>query len=363
MLTIMIVASRYMDMGNNATDLRLEWLQYIEREIVNNSDLISLPKLQIILLLIYDRKAKGNLTSVYFLVAIASRIAYGLGLNSSNERIPFLNQECRRRLMWCIYSQDRLLSSESSLYKPLCERESLQIQMPSNEHHFLFEIECATGLLEDVSNSPSSEVTSGLGSSAYLIRILSLRCHQKDTLQQAGNLNSQNLSHFQQELNHFGANLPSYLRNNERALFTQANTPDNPTFVMVQSWWHSTFCELFERYACTSTTGTVENTDITLDLVRFCEDELERYAMALNRYWQQAYRLSKTSFLHWDIVPIVLHNANLLLFLLQKNGSSSDQLIEIRQGIEFDLELLSGLGKWSEYAYAVVSSLIRHLRL
>ncbi|KAJ5093299.1 hypothetical protein N7456_009160 [Penicillium angulare] len=75
------------------------WCDEAEYAVMRDLNVLSIPRLQIILILIYDRMALGKLATVWHLVSMASRIAYGLKLNHPTEKVPFTNQECRRRLM------------------------------------------------------------------------------------------------------------------------------------------------------------------------------------------------------------------------------------------------------------------------
>jgi hypothetical protein len=100
-------ASRFMDLssaqqGDNGFSPSA-LLDEAEQNILRDMKHTTIPKLQILLILLYDRTMSGGLSTVWYLTALASRTAFGLKPNHPVERIPFTNQECRRRLMWCTY--------------------------------------------------------------------------------------------------------------------------------------------------------------------------------------------------------------------------------------------------------------------
>ncbi|KAH8890686.1 hypothetical protein GQ53DRAFT_170587 [Thozetella sp. PMI_491] len=66
--TIAAVASRFIGRSGHASPPGFRrWIEEVQREIVCDLEVVSLPKLQILLLLIYDHIASGNVTTVWYL--------------------------------------------------------------------------------------------------------------------------------------------------------------------------------------------------------------------------------------------------------------------------------------------------------
>ncbi|KAJ3519530.1 hypothetical protein NM208_g14092 [Fusarium decemcellulare] len=73
--TVAGVASRYMDLAHGPAK---DWLEETERSILADWSLISIPKLQMLLLLIFNRIMAAELPAAWFLMSMAARIAHGL---------------------------------------------------------------------------------------------------------------------------------------------------------------------------------------------------------------------------------------------------------------------------------------------
>ncbi|KAL1896088.1 hypothetical protein Sste5346_004827 [Sporothrix stenoceras] len=100
----------------------------------------------------------GLFGSAWMLSSMATRAALALGLNrenhslyrhqqnstvTTNATIPFSEQETRRRLFWACYCLDRMMSTGLSDLTML-RAEHISLQLPCEEHHYLYGTSCWT---------------------------------------------------------------------------------------------------------------------------------------------------------------------------------------------------------------------------
>lgn len=355
------VASRFMNVAGGSTSPARAWVDDIQREITGDLETISLPKLQIILILIYDRLAAGKLTTVWYLTSLASRIAYGLRLNHPTDAIPFMNQECRRRLMWCTYVLDRLSTYGGLDYPHLCPRESVHVQLPCNPNSFDNERECKTGSLRDLAGGATIH---NVGDSAYLIRILDIRDRIDQYLH--GDATSSPVEQgvnspfwsFREELTEFSNSLPADLRNTDKAMYIKANTSEANTYIMLQTWWHVCYCKLFDGSAVTGNLAShfaVSGTAAPRDVESYCRSELSRYVMSLNRFWRSMHAFTRSFFVtDWLIAPCVWENTMFLLRLWEESPSLLGSSDSVRAALLLNLDLLRSLKEISPYVESFV---------
>ncbi|KAH8892792.1 hypothetical protein GQ53DRAFT_763917 [Thozetella sp. PMI_491] len=297
------------------------WLEEAEREVLRDIDSISIPKLQILLLLTFDCTAKGRLSAVWYLSSLASRIAYALKLNYPTDAVVFTNQECRRRLMWCTYLLDKMIEGAGSPYPPLCPSDSIHLQLPCNSRLFELELDCDTDSLNDMASNNLQHVTN-LGVTAYLIRILDLRNQiqqyltserAKSGVQLPWSVESP-LWIFKQQLTNFEDQLPAEMQNTERALYLRIHTPVADVYTMVHTWLHTTACELFGGVLRDvfpilhedPNNDAPESEDSSYIMSQppefrsFCMAEIAKHFTTLNQFWSQMHSvqtLSKRFFL------------------------------------------------------------------
>lgn len=393
LLVVAGVASRFTDLkslGSSAPGG--EWVDEAEREIVGNLDLISIPKLQILLLLVYDRIASGKLAAVWSLLALASRIAHGLKLNMPTQAIPFTNQECRRRMMWCVYAMDKLTNSGSptGFYPSLCPRESMHVQLPCDERSFALEFECETHFLSELERKTFHNA-SNLGVSAYLIRALDLRDQMlvyfstlnNDAIQQP---HSFQLWHpespfwtFREQLSDLATCLPPEMQDSEHAVYIRANSSDVNGYIMVQTWLQTCWCELL-RHALpkinlsgaiqTATVTTLERSTVYItstptppdDFMALCRAELYKHAVELHQFWKRVHTVHHLScqlyITDCSIAPCVFENTMAYLQTWEKSPELiTEGKAAVEAALKFNFEMLGSLSALSQYVAAWVSML------
>lgn len=373
LLAIAGVASRYMDLDHR--DFKgcprkslpgPSWANQAERDVIRDLDLISIPKLQIVLILIFDRAASGRLSAAWFLASLASRIAYGLRLNYPTDAVPFTNQECRRRLMWCVFCVDKEIAASESA-PPLCPRELMHVQLPCNSQSFELELECETTSLDDMARDPLN-LTSSLGVTAYLIRLIDLQDRITTYLRRLLRDGNQSWPwngdtmfwDLRRELVDFAAGLPPEMQGVERAMYIRANTPESDVYIMVQSRLHTCWCRLLgafwlDNQAAFSDAAPPE------DFLAICRTEAVQHAQALSQFWIkfQSVQMLSQRFLvtDWGISRCVFENTRTLI-----GGWKSDKELfgeeasRVEEPLTANLELLGPLAAVSPYVASWVGA-------
>lgn len=339
----------------------------MERELLKSLDSVSLPQLQILLLLIYDRTASGHLTTAWYLTALAVRIAFGLRLNHRTQAVPFINQECRRRLMWCTFIMDKITSAPRAAYPPLCPREAIHISLPCNTHNFTLEVSCETPTLEDLTTSPRTLSDPNLGINAYLTRIIDIQDaitrYLSDGLDRSQSPWEGDVHMWQlhQAMNDFAECLPPDLRNSERALYSRMNTVEISSFVILQSRLHCCYTTLF-GFFLSDAVDSLNLRPLADNFVTICITQTVRYAVSLNTFWRQFIDLSKTysktyAITDWTIASCVVENTNAILASYRARPTAFEDHIAVESALQANLEFLSSLAKISPYVSSHVSLL------
>ncbi|OBT81967.1 hypothetical protein VE02_10017 [Pseudogymnoascus sp. 03VT05] len=380
------VASRFMDLDvrplNGICRPGPSWCDEAERDIICDMDLISIPKLQILLLLIFDRVASGKMSSAWYLAAQASRIVYGLRLNHPTEAVPFTNQECRRRLAWCTYYLDKILTSTGLRYPPLCPRDSMIVPLPCNSRSFDLELECATCFLDEMpsNNTPSPPKAALLGSTAYLIRILDLQdqvktylCNWDHDAESLRPWNSGSLfMKLRQDLIEFSAHLPSDTQDNERSIYIRGATPQVNAYVMIQTRLHTCFCQLFGIFwmsrankaggggdSSTHPTLAESSSLVPKEFITICRASSVRHAKTLNSFWSRVHAVQRNSrrffVTDWGIAAGVYENTETLIMGWDEEPALFDhEAAAVEEALKTNLEILSSLAEVSSYVEAWV---------
>ncbi|KAF5629201.1 NirA-like nitrate assimilation regulatory protein [Fusarium sp. NRRL 25303] len=84
------------------------WIKQVQHDLVNHMGDMSVPKLQALMLVIKFLFSMRFTGDVWVLLSIASRVAFTKRLNYERPAIDPVKQECLRRLMWSIYSVDKI---------------------------------------------------------------------------------------------------------------------------------------------------------------------------------------------------------------------------------------------------------------
>lgn len=132
-------------------------------------------------------------------LGFAVRISFDIGLHCEAGTWPTIEKEMRRRVWWCVYACDCLLSLE--LGRPaLTKEEDCNVAMPSpiDDQYMVPEVPWASSPKPEQSTSPLLPMIQVIGGIARLLRLLKSDCLTKSALQAYD-------SHFNQCVNAFPA--------------------------------------------------------------------------------------------------------------------------------------------------------------
>lgn len=335
-----------------------DWLKEADWEIMKDHNRFSIPRLQVLLLLMFDDFAKGDLGAVAFRVALAARLVFGLKLNYPTEAVPFTNQECRRRHSWCTYLLDKLVAGGGLPYPSICPRGSIHVQVPCDSRSFQLEYECVNPTLDEFALNPATYKNfSSIGVTSYLVRILDLYDQIQAYLKSrndAGLVGEEvepdpAFRRFEEELRDFGENLPPDMQDDERAVYTRVNTPESDVYIMVQTWWRTCWCELLGPGLRSIVDNSSDPSRVSQQsFVGACASSVKQHAAALNRFWRAMATMSKSArtFLvtDWSFAPCVLKNTQALIRGRQLPPDPGDRdKASFEAALAFNLEILEPL--------------------
>ena len=111
------------------------WMAQVESTIMSQLGEISIPRLQALTLLLHHRRMTAKRNELWMLLSFASRMAFTLSLHMEDPRLPAVQQECNRRLMWSLYTLDSLGCGGLDALS-VCSASQILIQLPCDDHSF-----------------------------------------------------------------------------------------------------------------------------------------------------------------------------------------------------------------------------------
>ncbi|KAJ4245289.1 hypothetical protein NW762_014159 [Fusarium torreyae] len=145
------------------------WMKQAQSELVNQMGDMSVPKLQALMLVVKFLFSLRFTGDVWVLLSIASRVAFTKRLNYERPAIDPVRQECLRRLMWSIYSIDKIFSGGIEDLT-VCPTQRMRIRLPSSQHNFQLGLKSRAPFLRG-----NGENDTDLNVLAYLMRLYDLR--------------------------------------------------------------------------------------------------------------------------------------------------------------------------------------------
>jgi hypothetical protein len=205
-------------------------------------------KVQTLILIIQSHHRQGRMAPPFILLAIASRFAYALRFNHEAPKLPFLEQECRRRLMWSLFILDTTFAGGIRDFS-VCSAQSLHIQLPCQERNFDLDLEETTEPLQ-AGLVRSASVT--VGSLGFYIRILWIRYRILQVTKEAVLSIGDEASHLPSdierlavELTEYEATLPQSLQFSERNMQLHAYSPQLGSYFLIHMWLRQCYCDLY----------------------------------------------------------------------------------------------------------------------
>ncbi|KAG4273204.1 hypothetical protein FPRO04_09810 [Fusarium proliferatum] len=198
------------------------WIKQVQHELVNHMGDMSVPKLQALMLVIKFLFSMRFTGDVWVLLSIASRVAFTKRLNYERPAIDPVKQECLRRLMWSIYSVDKIFSGGIEDLT-LGSRSKAPFLRSRNENDTDLNVLAYLMRLYDIRDRVLRQVILS-GASPYLSR---------------GQLRSLDL-----ELTSFEESLPDELQLNENRLMIMCHSEEARTYTTLHTILFSSRCDL-----------------------------------------------------------------------------------------------------------------------
>jgi hypothetical protein len=108
LLAVCGVSSRFLPSAKERANMIKSWIERAETIIFRSMGKTDLASIQTLVLLeLYCMYNHQNGKSFLY-ISLAVRMAYSLKLHKEDGRLSFLEQESRRRLLWCMFTLDRL---------------------------------------------------------------------------------------------------------------------------------------------------------------------------------------------------------------------------------------------------------------
>ncbi|RBA13194.1 hypothetical protein FPRO05_13621 [Fusarium proliferatum] len=198
------------------------WIKQVQHELVNHMGDMPVPKLQALMLVIKFLFSMRFTGDVWVLLSIASRVAFTKRLNYERPAIDPVKQECLRRLMWSIYSVDKIFSGGIEDLT-LGSRSKAPFLRSRNENDTDLNVLAYLMRLYDIRDRVLRQVILS-GASPYLSR---------------GQLRSLDL-----ELTSFEESLPDELQLNGNRLMIMCHSEEARTYTTLHTILFSSRCDL-----------------------------------------------------------------------------------------------------------------------
>ncbi|KAF1829850.1 hypothetical protein BDW02DRAFT_127436 [Decorospora gaudefroyi] len=253
---ICAIVSGYLNRSKEGKQLSLRWAMDVDAYIFANLNNLTLLNLQVMMLSLCQQFAYRQFGRSWLILGMATRLALGIQLNKGARSTPqggsVALRECKKRLAWSIFIQDKLHSGgiDELVAMP---RRWMHVSLPMDEEDFDRERDRQTALLSSgVATLPSEN----LGISGYLVLLMDLR---HDILQKTKSIISKGTSvphsgdptmltplvRLQADLQHFYSNLPPHLYLTDRIIFAHSSSPELIAYVNLHTWYFQTCCDLF----------------------------------------------------------------------------------------------------------------------
>lgn len=149
------------------------WMREVQASLLSRLDVLSLARLQALVLLVELHLDIGDRVEGWNLLAMAARAAFTLKLNHERSEMEPVMREMRRRTMWQIYLFDRQASGGIADLSVCASERMLELQLPCDDRTFERGMPSRAESL--VPSEQSREVHRDMDIIAYLIRLFYIR--------------------------------------------------------------------------------------------------------------------------------------------------------------------------------------------
>lgn len=127
LLAICGAASRYLSVSDMATNEARSWIEAAESKVLKSLGEARPYHTEALMILGFNRRCNHQSGKTFFFVSLAARMAYHLKLHRENHNLNFLEQECRRRLVWCIFTVDRFCAGGIKVCYYVCQAIAIRL--------------------------------------------------------------------------------------------------------------------------------------------------------------------------------------------------------------------------------------------
>ncbi|CZR64015.1 uncharacterized protein PAC_13912 [Phialocephala subalpina] len=329
-----------------------KWIDDAKTLIFRSLDRISTLTISAIQFVALHEMHQGDYTSAWNLTSIATRMALQLKLHeiSPNSQGPgtFLQQECRRRLMWSVLVSDLLFNCDK-----VCIDEALveDLPLPCNLWSFTQGLPCKTLTLRQLrSHVPDGPIKQSSNHCSYLINILVIRRrilryirHVKDY---EGKLPWLPGSHFQalcDELDVWRQNLPPNYAFLERHMFTFRISRHLDIFLMIHAWYHQSRCLLFGAWMPGHPENIINSVNIQAPaaFLQDCTDQCLSHARDITSLIQKVLKVESDHLFRDPWFGLCIWDSTIaLLASLQQSGIDASYKDGIAELLKLNLKAL-----------------------
>ncbi|KAH6870652.1 fungal-specific transcription factor domain-containing protein [Alternaria rosae] len=245
LLAVCGVSSRFLSSARERAGMIKSWIEQAETIIFQNMGKMNVSDVQALMLLELHCMYNHQNGKSFTYISLAVRMAYLLKLHKEDRQLPFVEQESRRRLLWCMFALDRLHAGGVPEYI-LLPATSVHVQLPCPEHFFQIDTPVATPHIHET-QADNSKLTPA----AFLLRIFNTRNHVLQYTKQlldASLSPETSLAQFQMlegELREIHESLPAALVFSTRAYQLRTFSPERTTFTILHLYFHHCHCELY----------------------------------------------------------------------------------------------------------------------
>ncbi|KAI1015989.1 hypothetical protein LB504_009242 [Fusarium proliferatum] len=310
------------------------WIKQVQHELVNQMGDMSVPKLQALMLVIKFLFSMRFTGDVWVLLSIASRVAFTKRLNYERPAIDPVKQECLRRLMWSIYSVDKIFSGGIEDLT-VCPTQRMHIRLPCSHHNFQLGSRSKAPFLRS-----KNENDTDLNVLAYLMRLYDIRDRVLRYTRQVilsgaspylsrGQLRSLDL-----ELTSFEESLPDELQLTDNRLMIMCHSEEARTYTTIHTILFSSRCDL-HRFLIPGIREAVSPEAVgqtPREYIDYCQQQCLQTALKYIDMWSKVRQMETSSRVGTPTFAVVTYQfvkmVDHLAALLPLHGDSSLPVIK-----------------------------------
>ncbi|KAK0760468.1 hypothetical protein N5P37_006662 [Trichoderma harzianum] len=313
-----VSASHFVETSADMTKQATQWADDVDTYIMANMGSYSLLNLQVLVLWANYYYTTGNMGKTWMLVGLAARLAYCLQINVDSANGTPSEKESRRRMMWNLRILDRLLAGTVQEFS-VCSKYIDSLRLPCSEHFFMAEIEVETDTLQSFTSRQEVRNISGFAALVGLFEIWrEIHLFMKRVSQMMMQVDEmvQQVSALHAKLSDFEQRLPSNLRFTKQNLYLHTNAAEKATFIMLKSWWHECYCNLY-RFSLPGFRESVKLASANAPFIQTCRQQVLKSSLEQSIFWRSIANI-RGARLSDPIVIVLVHSNTKTLLAIQK---------------------------------------------